>query len=185
MTSSRTEAGTTTISAADVRAVHRDMGTEIGVIVRAFHGEGVDFDLDQTLIDLGIMQLNGLIRRIRVQAYLGGQIVREHAYEILDEAVDAWGPDPDNPPLGDVPAGCRLRLIVTQNETLPSSVREEWFRRLGWVNAESLAYPPNARHEKYGAFASGGYAVNRSYLADPSQAHQCSDDSIFTKGDRW
>lgn len=185
MTATRTETGTTTIAATDIRAVHRDMGTEMAAIVRAFHGGGVDFDLDQALIDLGIMQLNGLIRRIKVQAYLGGQIVREHAYEILDESVDAWGPDPDNPPLGDVPAGARLRLIVTQNEALPSSIRQEWFRRLGWVDAERFGYPPNARHEKYGAFASGGYGVSRSYLADPSQARPSADDSIFTKGGQW
>lgn len=157
---------------------------ELSTVVRYFDPQRVDFPLDQVTVDISILVLNGIITGIWAQAYLDGQVVREHAWQIMDEVDESWGPDSEDPPMTDVPADTRLRLVVTPNPAIPANIREDWFRRLGWTAAEKFAYPPEATREVYGAFVSGGFGLQRSFLSVPSENRLSSPGSasIYGKG---
>lgn len=140
---------------------------EIVTVSRAAGEAGVDFDVDEALVDCSLLALNDIISSVHLQVYLGRELVREHAYVIADTPLQAWGPPPSEPPDGPVPDGARVRLTVAPNPHVARETRDEWFRRLGWVTAEPLEVPPGSTRHTYGAFASGGYGVERQLLVNP------------------
>jgi len=166
-TTTRSGTETTTITAGDVRQVMALTGQEIAAICNAAARIARDFDADSALVDCSLLALNDVITAIRLQFYVGQELVREYAYVIADQPREAYGPSPDRPPLGPIPDGARVRLIVNPNGRVCKEFRDGWFRRLGWTDAAPLRMPDGATHQAYGIFTSGGYAVERQLLVNP------------------
>lgn len=162
-----TETRTTTISAGDVRKVMSLVTEETRAICEAAAALSRDFDHDKSLLDISVMVLNEVIKAIKLQIYLREELVTEYAYVILDQTAEAYGPPAGKPPLGRLPNGARLRLVVIPNPAVAVVTKDAWFRRLGWSDAKPLALPPGASYITYGAFSSGGFAVERSLLTNP------------------
>jgi hypothetical protein len=164
---STTSSQTTTITAGDVREVMSLLTQEIETICAAAAQLSRDFDADDAMIDCSLLALNDVISTIRLQLYLGDELIREYTFEIADGLPEASGPPAHQPPLGEVPEGAHVRLAVSPNPRKCGSARNEWLGRLGWQVAEPLHRPGDLRHEVYGAHVSGGYGVTRHLYTNP------------------
>jgi hypothetical protein len=166
-TTTRTGTETTTITAGDVRQVMALTTEEITTICERAARVARDFDVDGAMVDCSIMALNDVICAIRLQLYREEEIVREYSYTIADAPLAASGPPADQPPIGSVPEGTRVRLIVETNDRVSTEVVQSWFRRLGWTTAKPLRRPAGVQAQTYGTFVSGGYGVERQLLVNP------------------
>ncbi len=161
-----TRSGTETITASDVRQVWNLATTEISVICNAAAHLTRDFDVDSALVDVSLLALNDIIASVHLQLYVGDELVREHGYFISDEVLEAAGPPPNQPPLGRIPEGARIRLVAMPNPRQPQAICDAWFQRLGWMPADPLQMP-DTEYSTYGTFTSGGYGVERKLLINP------------------
>jgi hypothetical protein len=167
MTSTQTRSATTTIAGGDVRKVINLASQEIRAICSATAQVTRDFDTDQAEIDLALLCLNDVISAMALEVYLGDEIVRQYTFVIAAQLLPSWGPPPDQPPLGPVPPSARVRLTVTPNPAVAKELRDDWFRKLGWRDAEPLRLPEGATLQVYGTYVSGGYGVERQLLVNP------------------
>jgi hypothetical protein len=165
--STTTRVESTSITAGDVRQVMAMTTQEITTICTAAGRVARDFDVDGALVDCSLLALNDIISAIHLQLYVEGEIVREYSYVIADHPLEAHGPPADQPPLGPVPEGARVRLTVTRNPSQAQEVGDAWFRRLGWSTAGPLHRPEGVTPTTYGTFVSGGYGVERQLLVNP------------------
>jgi len=164
-TKSREE--TTTVSAANVREVMSMTSREISTILSRLSHIAPTFGVDKAMIDVSILTLNDVIESIHLQFYSGVELIREYRYVLANQALDPWGPSPDNPPMGIVPPDARVRLVVMPNPRQSKDFCDEWFKRLGWQYVSPLEMPDNMVHQAYGSFVSGGFGVERQLLSNP------------------
>lgn len=177
-TGTRATVDVLTTTANDVRNVMADMSVEIATICKAVAGIARDFNVDSAISDTSILVLNDVVSVVRLQFYAGDQLVREYAYFVADQPLEAFGPGADQPPLGYIPEHARVRLVVTPNPKRPADYSNDWFRRLGWSSAPSLVMPENASHETYGTHVSGGFGVERKLLVNPKFDRPLSMDAL-------
>jgi hypothetical protein len=166
--SSYTDTATVTTNAADVRQIMAMATTEITTIAHTIPQGSCDFDVDAALCDCSIFVLNDVIDAIQLQIYLDTQIVREYRYQIVTGSLTPYGPPANQPPLGYVPPGARIRLTVSTNPNVSWDYAQAWYRRLGWQDVEPLDYPPNTHYVGYGNFVSGGLGLDRQMLSNPN-----------------
>lgn len=166
-TTTRTGTETTTITAGDVRHVMRNFSEEINYLCNTAAKVARDFDADSAVVDCSLLALNDIVSRFCLQFYLGKELVREYSYRIACQTLEPSGPAPNKAPTGSFPAGTRVRLVAHHNLRVPEDVRNEWFRRLGWKDVPPLECPPDVLQQRYGAFASGGFGLERHLLINP------------------
>ena len=167
-TSTSTASHTATVSAGDVREVMRLITSDVQAVCRAAAQAALSFDMDAALVDASILILNGIVRSVALQIYLSGTVVREYVFELSDSQAGTTGPPAGQPPLGYVPPGAKIRLSVTPDTRVSAAEREAWFARLGWTtDAAPLAYAAGTTQATYGAFRSGGLAIQRSWKVNP------------------
>ncbi len=172
MTATRTNTSTGThtvsVSASDVRLVMRMVTGDFRAICQAAPQATRLFDLDVNLTDVSIMVLNGLVESIYLTIELNGTVIREYRFRLTDDLDGMPGPPAGQPPIGYVPAGARLRLRVVRDPRVPEAEYRAWMNSLNWTECEPLTYANGTRQTVYGAFRSGGLAVERSLTADPA-----------------
>jgi hypothetical protein len=176
-TSTQTAAQTVTLTATNICVVNQLILREIQAAVESVPRAAATIDPETLETEVGILILNEVISDISLQIYVDREVVREYRYVITDQLREAWGPPAERPPLGPVPEGARIRVVVTPNPKTARETRDKWFRRLGWCDAEPLLRPAGVMYEAYGVFASGGFAVERQLLVNPKY-----DRSLFERG---
>lgn len=154
------------ITAADVRVVMRSLAEEVRFLLKSM-GVGDLARFEGALVDVNILALNGIVSAAHLQFYLGDELVRAHSYVIAGEPQVAAGPPPDRAPVGRLPAGTQVRLVLTPNPELPREARDPWFKQLGWADARPLRLPEGVAATTYGRFASGGFGIERRLLVNP------------------
>ncbi len=167
-TNSSTQTHTVTISSNDVRQVMRYIGADIQAICQAASQATHAFNMDEALVDVSVLLLNGVISGVTLWIEKEGVVVREYGFQFVDAPGGAAGPPAGQPPLGYVPSGARVRLRVTADTRLPVAEREAWFDRLGWKDSEPLTYAQGTTQTTYGSFQSGGLSVERNLKANPA-----------------
>lgn len=170
MTTTYATTSTTTISvsASDVRQIMRLITLDTQAVCRAASQAARTFDIDQALIDVSLLLLNGIVSGIGLQIYADSVVIREYRFQLTDAASGTAGLPAGQPPLGYVPPGARIRLNVTPDLRTPAAEREAWFDRLGWSDAAPLSYASGTTQTTYGTFVSGGLRVQRQLMSNPS-----------------
>ena len=168
MTRTKTDTHTVTVTSADVREVMRLVTADIRAICQAAAQAKRLFDLDESLIDVSVMVVQGLIESVSLAIEVDRVVVREYKFRLVDGSAGTLGPPAGQPPLGPVPAGTRLRLYVFRDPRIPLEEYQAWIKQLGWSTGEPLVYANGVRQTVYGAFKSGGLAVERSLKSDPA-----------------
>jgi|GEM_PF-3556830 len=166
MSGTRTGTNTITVTGGDVRKVLGWAVTTIKAVCKAAKHASKDFDEDAASEDLGLFVMYEIIEGFHLQIYHSGTLVREYSFDIAAEPVETWGPAADSPPLGYVPEGAHIRLVVTPNRQANREQVTEWFRRRNWTDAAPLNRPKGT-HQTYGAFGSGGFGLHRRLLSNP------------------
>jgi len=179
-TGTRTGTKTTTITAGDVRKVMAATTEEITTLCTRAGAVARDFNVDDALRDCSLFALNDIISAIRLQFYLGDELVREYAYVIAPSALTPEGPPPGQPPAGAIPPGARVRLVVSHNLATAREIRDGWFKRLGWGQCRPLQRPAGVQPQTYGTFASGGFGVERQLLVNPKYDQPVTDPDHAT-----
>lgn len=170
MSTTYTSAGThtVTVSASDVREVMRQITGDIRAVCQAAAQATKLLNLDETLLDVSIMVLNGLIQSVHLYIEINHIVIREYRFRLSDELAGAPGPPAGQPPLGYVPPCARLRLGVSRDPRVPEAEYQTWIKQLGWGEGEALTYATGTRQMVYGSFRSGGLAVERTLKMDPT-----------------
>ena len=172
MTTTRTNASTAThtvtVTSADVREVMRLITGDVRAVCQAAAQAKRLFDLDENLVDISIMVLNGIVGSVHLVIELDRVVIREYQFRLVDDSAGPPGPPAGQPPLGHVPAGASLRLQVVRDPRVPEAEYQAWIKQLGWSAGEPLTYSGGVRQTVYGAFKSGGLAVERSLRSDPA-----------------
>jgi len=159
---------TVTVSAADVRETMRFISLDIQAVCRAAAQAALTFEMDQALIDVALLVLNGIASAVNLQIFLDRTVIREYRFQLSDAPAGPSGPPAGQPPLGYTPPNARIRLSVTPDQRTPASEREAWFDRLGWTDAEPLSYASGTTQATYGRFVSGGLRVQRQLMSNPN-----------------
>ncbi len=159
---------TVTVTSADVREVMRLIASDVRAVCQAAAQARRLFDLDESLVDVSIMVLNGLVQSVHLVIELDRIVIREYQFKLVDGPAGTPGPPAGQPPLSHVPAGASLRLQVVRDPRVPEAEYQAWIKQLGWSAGEPLTYASGVRQSVYGAFKSGGLAVERSLKSDPA-----------------
>ncbi|MBC7428908.1 MAG: hypothetical protein H7336_09875, partial [Bacteriovorax sp.] len=117
-TMTQTETKTYT-GAQDVREVFVSFNEDICAVLHDVAQATQEFDLQQVQQDCAILALYDAISEIRLQIYVGDEIIREYSYKITDSGENSGAPA-GQPPLGYTHvAGGRVRLVAIANSRRP------------------------------------------------------------------
>lgn len=154
---------TFTVSSSDVRTVLGLMRRETFAICNSMPSLPLDFNVEETWKDISVLAMYDFIESVQLQIYVGDQLKREYRFVFCSTPQSAYGPSSDNPPTATVPSGARMRLSVIRNPAQSDQEMDSMFRSLKWKTAAPLKRPAESDPSPYGAFASGGYSVERQY----------------------
>jgi hypothetical protein len=153
-----------TIHMTDVRNVWRMFKQEATVIIKESNVP-VDFNVESSMNEIGLMALNDVITRVEISFHVGNTIVRRYVFRVADEVLQAWGPAPGKPPLAlSFPEGTQVRLNVVVRDGCHEEA-DKLFNQFGWTKGKPLNGGGNA--STYGTFVSGSYAWDRAVSINP------------------
>jgi hypothetical protein len=131
----------------DIREVWRKVGEEIQAICSRAGNMAVRFDVPKAIVEVNILAMNNVIDAVGLDIFVEDELLYRYQYRIITGAIQAFGPSAQNPPVGSLPIGARVRLTVAHNENVPETTRREWLDRLGWSPSKPLKVPDGATTE--------------------------------------
>jgi hypothetical protein len=164
-TQSVTSTSTTVNTVTSAIVVGSQMGIEMATIkLRAPHVQWPD--IEKTLKEVIQFLVEGVVGRVTLRFLLGNEPVHTYRYTV-SEAAEAWGPAPENVPVGQLPPGTRAEISVGRHPDCPQDEFEAALERMGWTCSVVIIDAPGTVHEVYGVFQSGTFAMERSLGTNP------------------
>jgi len=163
-----TRTATRTVASGDTNYLTQKSHLDLAALTRAFPGVTLEFEA-RALEQVRLLFAHGMITGVQVQFYNNEGLIREYRFQMVNTRLEAFGPAAGQPPLGELPANCRLRLTVNPNPEVPAEQRRAWFDRLGWSPCENLELP-GVSPVTYGVFNSGNRSMERQLLVNPRYA---------------
>jgi hypothetical protein len=162
--SANTQSGVRVIHITDVRNVWEMFDEEVQTLIKESNIP-VNFDLNKSLLDIGMMALKNVITKVDITFYIKETVVRRYTFRISDDELQAWGPPPGQAPLAQsFPDGTKVRISVT-TRTDRKEEADKLLNQLGWTTGKPLTGGPATA---YGTFVSGSYAWERTIYVNSS-----------------